>query len=118
MYIFVNSDLKMRTGKISAQVGHSVQMITESIIRSAYGEYPPSDAYKNYMEWKDKKSPKIIIKATTDQLKELMKLDNCCHIIDAGRTQIPANSLTVVAFYPGKFDTELLEKYKILKNKS
>jgi peptidyl-tRNA hydrolase len=36
MFILVNTDLKMEKGKIAAQVGHVVGIITEHIIRTAY----------------------------------------------------------------------------------
>lgn len=112
MYIFVNTDLKMSPGKVAAQVGHVVQYITEEIIRSGYerckapsptggGIRPTPEYYQRYMLWKKEfGGAKITLKATTADLLELKDRPEARYVIDEGRTQIPKDSLTVVAFFP------------------
>ena len=50
MYVFVNSDLKLRKGRVAAQVGHIVQIITEEIVRNSYEQYPPPIHCFTYMK--------------------------------------------------------------------
>lgn len=108
MYLFVNNDLGMGKGKIAAQVGHTVQKLMEILIPS------PTPEYK---EWKTS-SRKIVLKATESQLRELIenwkgKLKSVS-IYDAGCTQIPDGSLTVVGFYP-LFTREVPKQWKLFK---
>lgn len=93
MYIVVNSDLDMRKGKLCAQVGHAVAAWTRRL------EARPTEAYA---QWVQNMEPKIVLKAdqkTMDQLcaKYSDKLEV---VTDAGKTQVPAGSMTVVAFPP------------------
>lgn len=99
MYIFVNNDLSMGKGKIASQVGHAVQAITEEIIRKGYEKNPPPECYFTYMKWK-RHCAKIVLKASTEQLKELAKHMEARSIIDDGQTQVDPGSLTVVGFFP------------------
>jgi len=103
----------MSKGKIASQVGHVVQLITEEIIRSAYEQHPVPASYFSYMKWKTN-CKKIVLKATTEQLKILMQQKEARHIIDNGKTQVPSNSLAVVGFYPSSTLSELVSDYKLL----
>jgi peptidyl-tRNA hydrolase len=117
MYIFVNTDLKMSAGKIASQVGHVVQLITEEIIRKGYEINPTPKCYFDYVKWKKIFGcAKIILKANTLQLKELIERDNSRFIIDEGRTQVDPNSLTVVGFYPSSTNdmNKITKEYKLL----
>ena len=112
MYIIVNHDLKMGKGKIAAQVGHGVAHMTRSIER--FSRHPTY-----YRDWIRSGEPKIVLKATKDQMREIAKdysiANNmgakgedchkklwCFQIIDLGRTQIPSGSFTVLTFRPMK----------------
>ena len=113
MYIFINNDLGMKKGKIASQVGHVVQLITEELVRKGYEEQPTPKSYFTYMRWKSH-SKKIILKASEEELVELIKMDGARYIIDEGLTQIPSNSLTVVGFYPSDVLEEKFKHYKLL----
>ncbi|MDD4930546.1 MAG: aminoacyl-tRNA hydrolase [Candidatus Colwellbacteria bacterium] len=93
MYFVVNSSLDMGKGKIAGQVGHT----TEKLIRRL--EKNPT---KNYSAWRTSGNAKIVLKAKEGDLEDLIKkYDKICeYVIDAGKTQITANSLTVVGFIP------------------
>lgn len=113
MYIIVNTSLKMGKGKIAAQVGHSVGHVIR--ILESFSKRP-----KYYRDWIRCFEPKIVLKATEEQMREISK--NCsigcnmggkfenCHkkklwcfqVIDLGRTQIPTGSFTVLTFRPMK----------------
>ena len=95
MYIFVNNELKMSTGKIASQVGHVVLKIVEYLLNNK-----KLSEYLRYREWKKNGQTKIILKATENDLIELIKLPESKYILDAGKTQISPNSLTVVGFFP------------------
>ena len=96
MYIFINTSLKMTPGKVAGQVGHLVQNIMEELLTLGN----KSKIYKRYLDWKADGCTKIVLKATQEQINELIKMNESFYIIDAGRTQIDPGSLTVVGFYP------------------
>lgn len=114
MYIFVNMDLKMEKGKIAGQVGHLCQRITADIIRMGYEISPVPQEYIDYMLWESNGSKKVVLKATQEQMIELIKMPNVRYIIDAGRTQIPSGSMTVVGFFPSNKMSELFKSYKLV----
>jgi len=113
MYIIINNDLKMEKGKIASQVGHAVQQIIENILEDYYVKQKKPDIYNRYKLWSNG-SKKIILKASYNDLLDLQQESECVSIYDAGKTQIQANSLTCVGFYPSCYIGEKLTKYKLL----
>ena len=115
MYILVNDNLKMSKGKIAGQVGHVVGMITEEIIRKSYETTKKvPDCYLRYIQWKNTGHAKIILKATEEQIKNLIDEPESIYILDAGLTQIAPNSLTVIGFYPRTDLKDKFSQYKLL----
>lgn len=115
MYILVNDDLKMGKGKIAGQVGHVVGLITEEIIRKSYESSKGiPDCYSRYMVWKMTGHAKVVLKATQEQIEQLIGEPETMYIRDAGRTQIAPNSLTVLGFYPSSSLKEKFKDYKLL----
>ena len=111
MYIFVNKDLDMTKGKTSSQVAHITQQIVEEIIRQGYEIYPPPESYFTYMKWKSC-CTMIILKASENELGELMKRKDSRPFFDEGRTtQVRSGSLTVVGFLPCEEKEEFGNKY-------
>ena len=92
--MIVRTDLKMRKGKIAAQCCHG------SI--GAYKKTSPEKIRK----WENEAYAKVILKVQTkEELIELKKLADEKGIsnylvVDAGRTQIPTSSITVLALGP------------------
>lgn len=114
MYILVNKDLKMGVGKICAQVSHAVGMITDEILTSYYeSSEKKSIIHENYKIWKRTGHKKIVLKVSENELKKYVDSENSVFVIDAGHTQIPEGSLTVVGFYPSEKDVRF-ENYKLL----
>jgi peptidyl-tRNA hydrolase len=114
MYIFVNSDLKMREGKSSGQVGHIVGQIVEEIVRAGYEESPIPNYYFDFMKWRIE-CTKIILRATYDQLLELSKMENARQFFDT----VPGFAgiqLTTVGFFPSSNSklAEIAKSYKLL----
>lgn len=104
MVFVINHDLKMGKGKIAAQVGHAAVKAT---LKS--GEHRPEllDA------WLSTGQKKICVKADDARHMEQLEQQAKKHqvltskIHDAGHTQIPAGSLTVLALGPD--DNEKLD---------
>ena len=96
LVLVVNQDLKMGKGKIAAQVGHASVSATLKA-----GESNPSALDS----WLKSGQKKICVKTNYEGIQDLVsKAENqgiqVVKITDAGKTQIPSGSLTVVAFGP------------------
>ena len=97
MVFIINHELKMGKGKIAAQVGHAAVKAT---LKS--GEFQPEllDA------WLSTGQKKICVKANNaSHLEQIENQARDMHILtslihDAGHTQIPAGSRTVLALGP------------------
>lgn len=115
MYICVNTDLKMRSGRMAAQVGHIVQAITEEIIRDSYETVPTPSYCLTYMKWK-RKCTKVVLGATEEQLRILAKLPQARYFMDS----IPQDEiqekkqLTVVGFFPSSTIGSQLNEFKLI----
>ncbi|WP_305556004.1 aminoacyl-tRNA hydrolase [Methanobrevibacter sp. V74] len=92
--LIVRTDLKMGKGKIAAQCCHG-----------AIGAYKKSSKDK-IRKWENDAYGKVVLKVKTlDELTELKKLADKKGIanylvVDAGRTQIPTSSVTVLSLGP------------------
>jgi peptidyl-tRNA hydrolase len=94
MYIISNSSLKMGTCKLCSQVAHGAI--------EAYNATPKNNLFQ---EWNYSGHRKIVLKAPEETLLALIDKYGrnrdglCCYAIrDFGLTQVPVNSLTVIAF--------------------
>lgn len=116
MYIFVNNDLGMGKGKTAGQVGHVVHYLIKHLEQSCCYENPIPDFCKRYKRWEKEGCAKIVLKATTAQLEELLKLPESEYVIDAGKTQIAPNSMTAVGFCPNTKSAmyHITKDYKLL----
>ncbi len=93
----VDQSLKMGKGKIAAQVGHA----------SVKAALQAAEKYPDEMTaWMSSGQQKVVLKAPNTQEIEfvLARASEAslptCTVRDAGRTQIPAGSLTVIAIGP------------------
>ena len=97
MVFIINSELKMGKGKIAAQVGHAA---VSSTLKS--GEITPH----LFEAWLAAGQKKICVKGK--DAEHLLKLEKKCKSLginsvkthDAGHTQIPSGSLTVLSLGP------------------
>lgn len=100
MYFFVNKDLKMKGGKIAGQTGHSIHYVTQMLEKNQQRVHPDANTCKLYHEWETTGKKVRVLYGSQDHLEELLKLPGAAPVVDAGRTQIAPNSLTVVGFCP------------------
>lgn len=97
MVLVVNSQLKMGKGKIAAQCAHAAVGVVEEC-----GNQPKHKYAFDY--WSANGQPKIAVQTTElDALRKAAKKSGLPYylVCDAGKTQIPAGSHTVLAIGPG-----------------
>lgn len=97
MYIILNKDLHMSTGKAAAQAGHVVVNYMEALYNGTQDSHEQLAAHQH---WLSNSQPKIVLQAHQNQMQKLLQLSGAYHIIDEGRTEIPADSLTAICFKP------------------
>ena len=124
MYLVVNESLSMGKGKVAGQVGHAVSAMVRRMERGGRSEA--------YRRWVDGLETKIVVRAPSNVFLKLcsdfpapeMTLFQDSPkgsfdvfglaIRDAAKTQIPADSLTVLVFPP--LDESLIpSELKMLK---
>lgn len=105
----VNTDLKMRKGKIATQVAHGeveyMQHIRDSENKS---DICHTIRYMRYIKWRDDHNNmmrKIILKANYERILSAIhvceKLNIWHHVVhDKGLTQVEPNSLTCIVVEP------------------
>lgn len=118
MFIIVNTTLKMGKGKIAGQVGHGVARMTRFMEQHRSND-------ETYQNWVKELEFKIVLQADQEQMEQLAKSYSlitgneeifCIPVFDAGKTQIPSGSFTVLAFNPvaANQTPEELQKFKLL----
>lgn len=111
-YFIVNSELNMSAGKIAAQVAHVATSIASNLSwREDYrdvratGISQDEDYIKHeaacdkFDMWLENSQPKIILRGKQKDMEKLIE-QGWYYIRDNGRTEIPADSLTVIGFVP------------------
>ena len=104
MVFVVNSSLNMGLGKTAAQVAHATLGVYQVLLQNEmkYGEW--------LLKWEEYGETKIVLRGqSTQQLVELekkaMDVELPCYLVqDAGKTQVPAGSTTVLVVF-GRVDT-------------
>lgn len=97
--LVVRTDLDMGRGKIAAQVAHAAVAATLASLGGAA-----------CTRWLDDGQPKVVLRvASADQLDEIIGQAGAARlpvevIRDAGRTQVPAGTLTCCAIGPAEAD--------------
>ena len=110
-YIFVNTDFDMSKGQQTAQIVHITQIIVEDLVKKCYEIHPAKKECIDYMKWKTNPTC-VILRATSIQLDQLIKMDGAKGFIDSGN-RIPDNTLTVVGFYPNNTMHDFVKDYKL-----
>lgn len=97
MYLIVRKSLNMSPGKIAAQVGHGVQMMTMQYCNK---EKHLASSLEIFDKWINQSSRKIVLIAKDNQWGKIKQECKCFLVRDAGITQIEAGSETVIALWP------------------
>jgi peptidyl-tRNA hydrolase, PTH2 family len=92
-YYVVNEDLPMSPGKIAAQAAHAAVTMT---LHYLLGD---TKHHALFQAWLNAGQKKIVLKANEQQLTKLTEAGFLA-IRDAGHTEIPAGSMTVVVLPP------------------
>lgn len=87
-YYVVNKELGMSGPKTAAQVAHVAEIICYAL-----------KGHPSYEQWRENEHPKVILAGKEKDLIKLVE-QGFFFIRDNGRTEIPANSLTVVGLPP------------------
>ena len=102
MVLVTRKDLTLSRGKLAAQCGHAAVECALKAVR----ECP-----KQLESWRENGARKIVVEAPNlDALKRLFGAaqadDIVCYMVrDAGHTEIPAGTVTVVGLGPGPRDS-------------
>lgn len=96
----VNTDLKMRKGKIAAQVAHGETLYMEDVYSPLH-----EDIKEHNGVWINSGMHKVVFKSTELEMIETMRIldnlnTNYYVVRDFGLTQVPENSFTVLAVEP------------------
>ncbi len=107
MYIVVKQSdtINMSTGKICAQVGHGVMMCAleyQHQNTELINSYPSSNEERVYHDWLSSDYRKVVLRANDKEFEKIKTEyeDSLVLIQDAGRTEIPAGSETVIGLFP------------------
>lgn len=114
LYLIVNKDLNMGTGKVGAQCGHAVQYFIEYDREESTSLNLDHRIYG----WKNNsRIGKIVLGANTNEFNKLKEDYDPIVVVDAGLTQIAAGSETVICLYPMFKDErcKLLKRLQLLK---
>ncbi|AZA14186.1 peptidyl-tRNA hydrolase [Corynebacterium choanae] len=87
--LLVHDELAMTAGKAAAQTGHAAMLLAASLPAAAL------------VEWWGQSFAVNIVPASGEQIAAARRLPGACTVVDAGYTEIPAHSVTVVALPSG-----------------
>ncbi|PZD94458.1 peptidyl-tRNA hydrolase [Paenibacillus sambharensis] len=93
-YYIVNHDLGMSAGKIAAQTAHAATTLTLHALLNEKG-----GSQELFRAWLESGQRKIVLKGKANELAELAG-SGYLAIRDAGHTEVPSGSLTVVVLPP------------------
>ena len=96
----VNTNLKMRKGKIAVQVAHGETLYMSDVYSPLH-----EDIKERNGVWMDGGMHKVVFKSTEKEMIETMRILNNLNtnyyvVRDFGLTQVPKNSFTVLAIEP------------------
>lgn len=92
-YYVVNGQLAMSPGKMAAQVAHAATTMTLHYLLN------DNTYHEVFQAWLNRGQKKVVLQGTEDHLQRLVN-EGFLSIRDAGLTEAPAGSLTVVVLPP------------------
>jgi peptidyl-tRNA hydrolase len=113
MYLIVRESLGMTPGKMCAQCAHASQMILLKCINDGrdwerahnddWVEQIVPERFNRFYQWLDSSFRKVTLTADDkewNKVKAELPADDIVMVVDAGLTQIPSGSETVIAVWP------------------
>ncbi len=107
MYLVVRESLGMTPGKMGAQIGHGDELVMEEYHEALHVEvcgWDTSDTREHLLlvmgAWRADGHTKILLSADEKAWAKVKLIPHGFIVLDAGRTQVPAQSETVIAFAP------------------
>lgn len=133
MYLVVHESLGMGMGKTCAQCAHAAQMLqlkygklhTELVNRRKHDPVRPTNeelAVKLeliYEQWMNSSFRKVVLRASDKEWEKLKEeeFNNMVMVVDAGLTEIPSGSETVIGLWPIRKSqrTKTVQRLQVLK---
>ena len=112
MYLVVKSSLNMSIGKTAAQCAHASEML-----QVKFNNLSKNDKYHQvYCDYLNDNVTKIVLKANDNDFEKLKQLDMIVVVCDAGFTEVPAGSETVIGVWPVKKSNapKIIKKLRLL----
>ncbi len=115
-YIIINKDLKMSAGKIASQSAHAILDVHRFLLANNI----------NIKRWTSNGEKIVVLKASKSEIDSILAAfgekipsENCFNVFpiyDAGRTEVEAGSLTVLASTPITSDKkpQIIQDLKLL----
>lgn len=99
-YLIVK-ELGMSSGKIAAQVGHAVEYLMDTYWARKHEDYRTAQVLLAD-RWKEQGSRKVVLTANEQEWQDVKKISEIDWKIvkDAGLTEIPSGTETVIGFFP------------------
>lgn len=106
-YYIVRKSLDMSPGKIAAQGSHAAYMFAkyhneQKIRYSSFGPHGGEEynRFKTVNKWEESSFTKIFKKATDSKFNKIKEDFDCFCVRDAGKTEVPTGSETVLVLFP------------------
>ncbi len=102
MYLIVRESLNMGVGKIAAQCAHASQLLVIKYYKSLWNHWdsdpPGADIFER---WLNSSYRKVVLKADDKEWEKIKsEISNHVVVVDAGLTEIPSGSETVIGLCP------------------
>jgi PTH2 family peptidyl-tRNA hydrolase len=133
MYLIVRESLGMSIGKTAAQCAHASQMLLlqfhneqldweAKYVDPVYGPSEPPSLelqlrWGLFEKWLDSSFRKVVLRANDTEWAKVKALPNHIVVVDAGLTEIAANSETVIGLWPMRKSERprIIQKLQVLK---
>ena len=120
VYMIVNTDLRMSSGKIGGQCGHAIQYLMQMYMNNNRMFFSGNAEifYNRMTAWLNSgKHSKVTLAADTKEFEKIKAEYNPIVVRDAGLTEIAAGSETVICLYPmfKSERTKLIKRLQALK---
>ncbi|HVI42684.1 MAG TPA: aminoacyl-tRNA hydrolase [Anaerovoracaceae bacterium] len=119
MYLIVRESLGMGAGKIGAQCGHAVGMMYEKLhgLKKQEKNQSVLDKLNTFEAWRNESYRKVVLRADDKEWEKLKAELECFVVRDAGFTEVPAGSETVIGLWPMRKSQvpKIVKKLQVLK---